>query len=635
LTSESEQQLKAGIAIFVGMSSKLGLVCSPTASSRRGSPVQFDLSNGSTELRLTLGYDFVTDLPCTKEFQQALWMDLSAITLRLTDQNLAEFTTLSGIPIRFRIEFPFSRSTEGGSFEFVHVLTESGARTVFEAKFSVHLTHTVAVQVASLESVITEPLVVNAVRTFIDTNQAVFYPQRRHPIDLQVLTIESSAYDYKEKRFVYHAATDEQIAEFLKRKTYWLGFRRGKQSTRICIADPYDAAYLGVSAERLVQAGAILAAEGYLQTDSSGLYANAGNRLLAQAHRFDREFAAFFKTETAAEEDILLPSNILVSTGNPLFDVFISHATEDKPYVEPLVEALEAAGIKVWFDKTALEWGDDLRPSIDRGLANCRYGIVVLSKAFLRKKKWTEYELNSLFALEQPGRKIILPIWHGITRDDLLQYGAGFADRLAKISSKDSYEDIVESLLNLVGRSKPQTATTLMAPLPTVPEPAKPNPDGADAPRVAKLELPAARPMIVPKRYGKGVLKDHMGYTGLAVVNDGEQPAYDITIHNVQINEGGKLTFHCGHTERLTKNDGEAFYPAFVEMRLGGIFGSGLFDFMRERGVVSITVPITYRDSSDNSFQTDVTLERDVQKSGGLRLGWKQKRIRNPDSENG
>lgn len=138
-----------------------------------------------------------------------------------------------------------------------------------------------------------------------------------------------------------------------------------------------------------------------------------------------------------------------------VYDVFISHATEDKPYVEPLVKALEAAGIKVWFDKTALEWGDDLRGSIDRGLANCRYGIVIFSKAFLRKKKWTEYELNSLFALEQPGRKIILPIWHGITREDVLEYGAGFADRLAKVSSKDSYDDIVESLLGLLGRSIP------------------------------------------------------------------------------------------------------------------------------------------------------------------------------------
>jgi hypothetical protein len=60
-----------------------------------------------------------------------------------------------------------------------------------------------------------------------------------------------------------------------------------------------------------------------------------------------------------------------------------------------------------------------------------------------------------------------------------------------------------------------------------------------------------------------------------------------------------------------------------------------LFDFMRERGIPSITVPITYRDSNNYWFQTDVMLERDVQKSGGLRLGWNQKRIPNPDSENG
>jgi TIR domain len=151
-----------------------------------------------------------------------------------------------------------------------------------------------------------------------------------------------------------------------------------------------------------------------------------------------------------------LPSKTATGEESILFDVFVSHATEDKPYVEPLVNSLETAGVRVWFDKTTLEWGDDLKPSIDRGLSNCRYGVVVFSKAFLRRRKWTEYELNSLFALEQPGRKIILPIWHGITRDDLLQYGAAFADRLAKISSKDSYEDIVESLLGLLGRSKPQ-----------------------------------------------------------------------------------------------------------------------------------------------------------------------------------
>lgn len=149
----------------------------------------------------------------------------------------------------------------------------------------------------------------------------------------------------------------------------------------------------------------------------------------------------------------------------------------------------------------------------------------------------------------------------------------------------------------------------------------------------ASTALPTARPIIVPKRYGKAVLKDHMGYTGLAVVNDGEQTAYDITIHNIQISDGARLAFHYGHTERLTKSDGEAFYPASLEMKSHGMFGSGLFDFMREQGIRSITVPITYRDASDNWFETDATLERDVLKSGGLRLGWTQKRIPNPTSE--
>jgi len=250
----------------------------------------------------------------------------------------------------------------------------------------------------------------------------------------------------------------EQIRDFLKKKVYWLGFRHGNQSAQVCIADPYDASYLNVSSERLQQAAAILSAEAVLQIDSSGFYANAGTKLLQEARRLDHELAVFLGAEPSPEEQVVsLPSRMSATVESPRFDVFISHATEDKPYVEPLVKALEAAGVSVWFDRITLQWGDDLRPSIDRGLANCRFGIVVFSKAFLRKKKWTEYELNSLFALEQPGKKIILPIWHGITHDDLLQYSAGFADRLAKISSKDSYDDIVESLLGLLGRLKPQT----------------------------------------------------------------------------------------------------------------------------------------------------------------------------------
>ncbi|SFS15447.1 TIR domain-containing protein [Granulicella pectinivorans] len=140
------------------------------------------------------------------------------------------------------------------------------------------------------------------------------------------------------------------------------------------------------------------------------------------------------------------------------WDVFICHASEDKPYVETLFQKLTEAGIRVWLDRTAIDWGNDLRTTIDHGLKNCIYGIVVFSKAFLAKKKWTEYELSSLFALEEPGRTRILPIWHGITEAEMREYSPGFSLRLAKGTTRDSYQGIVESLKQLLNKTSTEGA---------------------------------------------------------------------------------------------------------------------------------------------------------------------------------
>lgn len=134
------------------------------------------------------------------------------------------------------------------------------------------------------------------------------------------------------------------------------------------------------------------------------------------------------------------------------WDIFMSHASKDKPYVEPLVDELVKAGVTVWYDKHVLGWGDPLRPGINQGLINSRCAIVVLSKAFLAERKWTEHELNGLFAREKVGNYIILPIWHGIEHKDLLSYDPDLADRLAKISTTDSYPEIVKSVLKRLGR---------------------------------------------------------------------------------------------------------------------------------------------------------------------------------------
>jgi len=113
------------------------------------------------------------------------------------------------------------------------------------------------------------------------------------------------------------------------------------------------------------------------------------------------------------------------------WDLFISHAGEDKDkIVKPLAEALSNFGVKVWYDEFTLEIGDSLSRSIDKGLADSNYGVVVLSKAFFQKN-WPEYELRGLVAKEMDQEKVILPVWHGITRKEVLNYSPPLADKLA------------------------------------------------------------------------------------------------------------------------------------------------------------------------------------------------------------
>ena len=66
------------------------------------------------------------------------------------------------------------------------------------------------------------------------------------------------------------------------------------------------------------------------------------------------------------------------------FDVFISHATEDKEEVaRPLARALDAEGLRVWYDEFELRIGDSLRRKIDTGVARSRFGVVIISPSLL------------------------------------------------------------------------------------------------------------------------------------------------------------------------------------------------------------------------------------------------------------
>ncbi len=137
-------------------------------------------------------------------------------------------------------------------------------------------------------------------------------------------------------------------------------------------------------------------------------------------------------------------------TVNKEYDVFISHSSEDKvDFVRPLTVELQQLGIKVWYDEFELKMGDSLRRKIDQGLINSRYGIVVLSSSFF-KRDWTNYELDGFVNKEMNGLKVILPIWHKVSKDEVQKFSLSLADKIALNSSIYSIKEIAKKIHDLI-----------------------------------------------------------------------------------------------------------------------------------------------------------------------------------------
>lgn len=135
------------------------------------------------------------------------------------------------------------------------------------------------------------------------------------------------------------------------------------------------------------------------------------------------------------------------------YDVFISHASEDKDeIVRPLAYALQAEGLSVWYDEFEMKIGDSLRRKIDKGLANSRFGIVVLSKGFM-KKGWTNYELDGIITKSVTGEQIILPIWHNITKKEVIDFSPSLADKLARNTAAFTVEEIATEIADVINNS--------------------------------------------------------------------------------------------------------------------------------------------------------------------------------------
>ncbi len=149
-------------------------------------------------------------------------------------------------------------------------------------------------------------------------------------------------------------------------------------------------------------------------------------------------------------ETIRIQTTETINIPQKEYDVFISHSSEDKEdFVRPLANELQNIGIKVWYDEFELKLGDSLRRSIDHGLINSKYGIIVLSTSFF-KRNWTQYELDGFVNREMNGLKVILPIWHKVSKDEVQNFSPSLADKVALNSSIYSTKEIAEEIKKVI-----------------------------------------------------------------------------------------------------------------------------------------------------------------------------------------
>lgn len=132
-----------------------------------------------------------------------------------------------------------------------------------------------------------------------------------------------------------------------------------------------------------------------------------------------------------------------------LRDAFLCHAWGDrKESAKELHDSLEAAGVKVWFSEKDLGLGVPMMRAIDKGLANSKIGLVLVTPAMLErlpKESVADKELSALLAGNQ-----LIPIVHNTTYDALRNVSPLLASRSGLDTSEDSMEEIAEKISELV-----------------------------------------------------------------------------------------------------------------------------------------------------------------------------------------
>jgi hypothetical protein len=191
------------------------------------------------------------------------------------------YVTLSGLPLFIDLKWPFHQASSGADFYVLHADLRLADGSGLHALISVNLSLTVKDVLRSLDPVDTAAPVLNALRKEVDNKQIEFLKSPK----LIPVHFSSRYWSFKQNRWSFPAATDEETTQLLLRKVFWAD--RLTKGSAVGIADPIDALYVSSTTAHLHELAQQLASRGLIKL--AGDYASATDALGKHAESFEND----------------------------------------------------------------------------------------------------------------------------------------------------------------------------------------------------------------------------------------------------------------------------------------------------------------------------------------------------------
>lgn len=206
----------------------------------------------------------------------------------MTDQGKASeartiYVTRAGLPLSFKLDWPFHKSTSGADFWVLHTDIRLENSEGLHAPVAVNLSLTVKEVLPSLQPQDVEGPVINALRKEVDRRQIEFVKSGK----LVPVQFSSRHYDFKRNRWVFGKVNDEEMKTLLKRKIFWHTKLMGGP---VWVGNPVEALYFETEPAHVLKLARELAEQGLITLE--GEYASPNASLMALVEEFEADMRA-------------------------------------------------------------------------------------------------------------------------------------------------------------------------------------------------------------------------------------------------------------------------------------------------------------------------------------------------------